>query len=563
MKKFNLTLSLLIAIICSSTAQQWGLYTLIAPQSKSALLVDTAGTTYHSWTFSTTTGYSSYLLPGGTILRSVSYSGNSLGGGGMTGEVQKVSYDGTVTWDFVYSSSTYCLHHDICPMPNGNVLLISYDVKTASDAVTAGCSTTMSSGIWSEKIIEVNPTTSTIVWEWHLWDHLCQSYNSAKSNYVSSVSDHPELMNINYSTQQDWFHMNGISYNPYLDQIVVSAHNMNELYVIDHSTTTAQAATHTGGNAGKGGDFLFRWGNPASYGQSATADFNVIHDAHWISPECSTYANYIGAFNNKGGTYNSTTGKSCIDLINPPFNGYNYTLTSGVYTPSTYNFRHVYTGSATQDMGNSQQLPNGNHLVCIAQSGKVYEVISTSANSSSTLWSYSASGTLPKAFRYSACYVAGTQPTKPTISESNGVLTSSTTGTSYQWYLNHYKISGATSKTYTPSISGNYEVQVIEPYDCYSEISDKYAFSTTAVNETKTKAVKIYPNPAKDIVSIVNLPETISDFSIDIYDLAGKKIDHYDNSYSFNVYNYDNGIYQVLIKAGTSNFYKTKLIVVK
>jgi hypothetical protein len=37
------------------------------------------------------------------------------------------------------------------------------------------------------------------------------------------------------------------------------------LWVIDHQTTTAQAASHTGGRYNKGGDLLYRWGNPQTY----------------------------------------------------------------------------------------------------------------------------------------------------------------------------------------------------------------------------------------------------------------------------------------------------------
>ena len=58
----------------------------------------------------------------------------------------------------------------------------------------------------------------------------------------------------------------------------------------------------------------------------------------------------------------------------------------------------------TNDMGNSQQLPNGNMLVCISQSGLIYE---TDANGT-TIWSKSVSGVTPKAFRYSADYLGGT-----------------------------------------------------------------------------------------------------------------------------------------------------------
>ena len=59
--------------------------------------------------------------------------------------------------------------------------------------------------------------------------------------------------------------VNSVDYNEAFDQIILSSHNFNEIWVIDHSTTTAQAASHSGGNSGMGGDLLYRWGNPRAY----------------------------------------------------------------------------------------------------------------------------------------------------------------------------------------------------------------------------------------------------------------------------------------------------------
>jgi hypothetical protein len=408
MKKF-VYLCLLLALFIlakSNSAQTYNGYTLYSTMnSVKAYLLDMNGSIYHTWSFPSNkkTGYSTYMLQDGVLLRSVAKTGNSFSGGPICGEVQKVDYNGNVLWDFVYSTTDYCTHHDICGMPNGNVLLIAYERKTATQATQAGSSSSIE--IWSEKIVEVQPTganSGTVVWEWHLWDHLCQNLYPAKDNYVTTILEHPELMNINCGTQKDWIHMNGIDYNAELDQITFSSHNMNEIYVIDHSTTTAEAATHTGGNSGKGGDFLYRWGKPANYGATGTTNFNVVHDAHWVSSSNTYFPNYLVGFNNKGGT----GGKTCVDIIEPPYSGFNYISTPGsAYAPSTYAWRATYSGQFTSNNGNSQQLPNGNTLICVGLSGVIVEV----DYSGNVVWTKSVGSALVHAYRFPLDFLTGVE----------------------------------------------------------------------------------------------------------------------------------------------------------
>ncbi|MDP4282676.1 MAG: aryl-sulfate sulfotransferase [Bacteroidota bacterium] len=396
---FARTLLLLCILGAIDThAQTFTGYTLYSKMgSNTTYLLDINKNIYHSWTNSVQTGYSCYLLENQVLLRSCQYQGNQLQGAAMCGEVQKLDWNGNVLWQYVYSSSTYCSHHDIHAMPNGDILLISYEVKTPSEVVQAGCSQSIT--MWPDKIVEIQPSGTsggTIVWEWHAWDHLVQDHDASKNNY-GVVANHPELLNINYNPQQDWMHTNGIDYNATLDQIVISTHNLSEIYVIDHSTTTAQAAGHTGGNSGKGGDILYRWGNPAAYNQGTSSNqvFKIVHDAHWVPAGCPM-ANDLVGFNNKGINNNS----SCVDIITPPYNGYTYTYTSGSYLPATYTWRHTCRQSA-QDQSSSQQFPNGNMLICIASTGYIYEI---DANQN-LLWSYTAGGTVAKAYRYEPCFV--------------------------------------------------------------------------------------------------------------------------------------------------------------
>lgn len=452
----------LLVFSLNGFSQKFGKYTLYSVQnSQTTQLVDTNGVTFKTWNHAANarTGYSCYLLPGGVLVRSVLNMGNQLMGGGMTGRVQKVAWDGTVLWDFTYSSGTYCLHHDICPLPNGNVLMISYDVHTAAEATQAGANQSII--IWADKIIEVKqtgPTSGEIVWQWRAWDHLVQNVNPAKDNYQPSIVQHPERLNINYGLQKDWIHMNGLDYNPITDQIVFSSHNLNEWYVIDHSTTTSEASGKTGGNSGKGGDILYRWGNPAAYSASGTKILNVTHDAHWIPEGCPNEGRLVG-YNNGGQT---NPNRSTIDMIMPPKNGYNFNLTLGqAYTPATYAQRIVCNGNST-NMSNSQQLPNGNTLYTVALSGAIYEVNPAGI----TIWTKNGlGGNCPQAFRYTECYVNGPELPTPTIM-ANGAELSTGDAQSYQWYRNGEKVEGATSQTYVATDAGVYVVRVTYANSC-------------------------------------------------------------------------------------------------
>lgn len=544
MRNTNILLFCLLACLSTfSSAQQWGNFTLIGVQGQSSVkLIDTNSVVFHTWNLGTKKmGYSGYVLPGGDLICSIQRTGNSFMGGGMTGEILKVDKNSNLLWNYVYSTTNYCMHHDICPMPNGNVLLIAYERKTAAEHTAVGGNNYET---WPDKIVEIQPVGTNggnIVWEWHAWDHLCQSANPSGANYVSNVSDHPELLNIRYNnTQQkkDWMHMNGLDYNAELDQIAFSSHYLNEIYVIDHSTTMAEAAGHTGGNSGKGGDLLYRWGNPAAYGISGIpATLKTVHDAHFV-PKGYPRAGMLVGFNNQG----VSNQQSAVDMIMPPYNGYNYLHTAGqAYVPTSYDKRHACVGYSS-NMSNSQQLPNGNMLVCIALSGKVYEVDSNNV----VLWSYTATGQMGQSSRYDACYISGTPPQAPTATQ-NGTTLSSTAGTTYQWYLNGVAISGATSDTYTPTQSGNYQVIIRDANGCASDLSNTIEYIHSGIDEVSLNEVKFFPNPTNGMLQIEAKILGSRAYTVTVTDIYGKTLLEVPNATQINLQDFTNGVYFVSI----------------
>jgi len=359
-------------------------FTIFAPlRSTTMYMIDLDGVVLHTWPGSYNPGNAVYLLDNGNLLRTIHTSG-IIGGSG--GGVQEVAWDGTVVWDFRYDTSYYLSHHDVEVLPNGNLLMIAWEYLSTTEAIAQGRNPAYVSGpvFAPDHVIEVErtgPTSGDVVWEWHAWDHLVQDYDPTKPN-IGVVADHPELIDLNFPvrtpTGGDWLHLNGIDYHEELDQILLSCHNTDEIWIIDHSTTTAEAAGHTGGNSGRGGDLLYRWGNPQAYGRGTSADqqFYGQHDGTWIEDGYPGAGNIL-VFNNGSGMGGPRY--SSVEEIVPPVDASgNYALAAGAtYDPAAPVWD--YTAPNPPDFYSSaisgaSRLSNGNTLICSGNQGWFFEV---------------------------------------------------------------------------------------------------------------------------------------------------------------------------------------------
>jgi hypothetical protein len=417
-------------------------YTLIAPlHSKGTYLIDMQGRLVRAWESRYEAGEGAYLLEDGHLLRAGQLNSEEqlFGGAGGGGRVQEFTWDGELVWDFKWHNEKQLPHHDIARLPGGNVLLLVWDLKTADETIVAGRSRQSVDGPWlADSVIEIRPTgktTGEVVWEWHAWDHLIQDLDPSRANF-GDVTAHPELIDINFGQDHfptpsrgalpgpeealrqgnlavlrtlgyvgspaakgnqgiipEWTHVNAIAYDAELDQIMLTVRSFNEFWIIDHSTITAEAKGHAGGRGRKGGDLLYRWGNPRAYRAGTTDDQRLFapHHAHWIPRGCPG-ARHVLVFNNgvgrPGGPYSSVDEivlpvGTRSDYLRDPGTGYGPKGPAWSFTaPRKTDFYAALMSAA-------QRLPNGNTLICESMRRTIFEV----TGFGDVVWAYRYTGT--------------------------------------------------------------------------------------------------------------------------------------------------------------------------
>jgi hypothetical protein len=425
--------------LLANSAKAFQGYTLISPlRSNKTHLIDMQGREVRTWESKYTAGPDAHLLPNGHLLRAAKLSDSEafFAGAGPGGRIQEFTWEGQVVWDFKYHNQKQIQHHAITRMPNGNVMMIVWERKTAKEAIEAGVKPEIAGQgeVLVDALVEIQPAGKTggkVVWEWRPWDHLIQDHDQTKANY-GDVAAHPELVDANFIRNPtaaftelaqlnkiqvnsgqptkgdskedalnklksigyvgagggkkfagffpDWLHANAVSYNAKLDQVMVTCLRFSEIWIIDHSTTKAEAASHRGGRSGKGGDLLYRWGNPQAYRAGMAEDQRLFapHDGHWI-PEGLPGQGQLLVFNNGSSTSQSDGQYSSVTEVVLPVDAQGrYAHKPGTaFGPD----RPVWSYTAPKKtdffvpgMGSAQRLPNGNTLISTGQSGTIFEV---------------------------------------------------------------------------------------------------------------------------------------------------------------------------------------------
>ncbi len=375
-------------------------------KSQRTFLMDAHGRIAHEWHTQDRHPEATvaYLQPDGTLVKTTSqHSWITMDGQfpiGTNGWISILAPDSTVLWQWKHLEFGHeALHHDIEVMPNGNILAICYQIVPVAEALALGWTQQRArQTIVLDKIYEIRPNLKTggaeIVWEWSTKDHLVQDTDPSLPNY-GRPADHPHRIDLNW-LQYDRvqfnsgqiFHMNSVSYDAEEDIILLSAAIWGEVWAIDHSTTTSEARGSTGGRYGKGGDILWRFGNPQTHATGGPDDQVLYwqHDAHFLQTGAPGSGDVL-IFNNgmkRGADGGPEPDQICMGMIT---GAYSEVLEISLPRDATGKFAlgaapdiaWSFNADGAHDlyspfMSGAQRLANGNTLMCQACDKRIVEV---------------------------------------------------------------------------------------------------------------------------------------------------------------------------------------------
>lgn len=362
-------------------------YILTTPLgSKDTYLLNKQGFPVKKWT-SDNQAHMSYLDSNGGLWRNLTATGTSNVIGGAGGGIEYFNPSGIKEWEWYDNTLQYLIHHDLIVLPNGNVIVSAYEKHSISDAISNGRDSNLlpSGELVSDVLLEISRgphNTATIVWKWDAWNHLVQDFDATKSNY-GQIYQNPSRIDLNYDHgDSNLFHINSLAYIPEHDQIVMSSRSFDELWIIDHSTSESESAASTGGRQNKGGDLLYRWGNPVAF-KAGTVNNRMLfkqHDITYIKNLPNNGANFM-IFNNQ-----ITNDESAAVEINIPVStsgSYNL-LPNTISEPQVYNWTFQDASIYSGRRSGTQRLKNGNTLITSFSGKTISEVTNTGA----LVWKY-------------------------------------------------------------------------------------------------------------------------------------------------------------------------------
>ncbi len=506
---FYLTAQNTVGLLSYDPVKAFDGYNLIYPHNQPHVyLLNNCGEVVHTWEDDANfrPANTAYLDANGLLYKSkrpanVTSDAIWAGGGGAILEIR--NWDNDLIWSFEMNDSINRLHHDFAITGDGTIIALAWELKNIDECIQAGrdTSTLAQAKLWPDWIFEIDPNTDEIIWEWHAWDHLVQDFDASKSNF-GIIADHPELIDINYGRPDghpDWMHSNSIDYNDSLNQILLSVPYFDEIWIIDKTTTTAQAAGHNGGLSNRGGDLMFRWGNPITFQQGDSSDQKLFfqHDAHWVDDFLEDFQPQYG----KIALYNNRIGNdySVANILNPSWDMYSwaYDYIDNAYLPNNFDLTIQHPDSTklwSTGLSSVQVLPNGNTLLTAGRFG--YSVELTPNNE--IVW------------EYKTPLIGGTPATQGDILSINNNLT---------FRMKRY-----------PSDFEAFDGKDLSQKG-WIEINPDSTFCnniTSTIDPMVESNFKIYPNPATDFLTIEW--DGMMHIQMEVIDMIGQKIGSFEGS---------------------------------
>ncbi len=360
--------------IALNTAEAMPSYTLILVFPWT-YLIDNCGEVVNSWE----TGIISFhpkLFPNGNLV----YISDRF-------TVRELDWDGNLVNEVQHDDLDLSIEYEVILLPNQNYLCVARRNFSEEEFIDLGYDYgPLGTPDVTDGVVELDRETGEIVWEWNIRDHVIQQRDPDANNYAM-LAEHPELLNMDAIATRDWtqhesFMINSMDYNPELDQIAISVRKISEIAIIDHSTTTEEAAGHTGGNSGKGGDILYRWGNPQNYGRGTEVDRQLFfqHNPNWITE--GPYEGHLTVYDNGLTRFlpEFLERYSTVPILELPVDADgNYTSAEdAAYKPILpivrYSAIETNTSFYSPYTSGAEVLPNGNIFISEGRNRRLFEI---------------------------------------------------------------------------------------------------------------------------------------------------------------------------------------------
>lgn len=341
------------------------------------MLVNQAGDTVHTWA-NVGSPYAAFLTDSGTVLYG---TGSGTGPGAPYKSMTEADWNGNVKRSWTWTSSTSgTLHHAINYMPNGHWLAVGYELLTNAglkDTMSrslgiASSAVTYTGTVYNEHVMEYDPVAGKVVWDWSAAKHF-------------SATPHPRRINVNKFSSGaggpggfgggDVLHINSVSYDPVHDLILVSVHMMNEIFILDHSTTTPSDTTS--GKYKHGGDILFRWGAPSNFGAKGSTICDVVHGGNFVPAGYANAGNPMFFCNSDNGVLFPTAKTHSVAYeLQPALVDSGFVMNDSGFKASVAFDWFSTTGNYESDgnFGFPQRLANGNTVISFSKSGRMVEI---------------------------------------------------------------------------------------------------------------------------------------------------------------------------------------------